>query len=604
MPQRFKGSFRFSEPHPSSPRGHRTFDTLATQEMGAAVRWSAEIDPERIVLRPRIQPAVAVVGLVILLLIGLGMAFLWVTLHHDALSEPDPGKGSVGPFLVAFTAALLLWLFLNGLAARRAKRNTRNFRLSDVVNVGVAGRDVSFAALASSGATDLISGGQPQADCAPSTQLERARGTLMSVLKARLGALAPAGGSSPLEIRECVLVQFRAANGQQAAAMAELLPGTRAVVRDREREASEREEQDAAKFARRLTAATPRVWVNWLLIGLNAAALLATLADRAAGSSSLLWGANYGPLTASGQWWRLLTGCFVQVDLGLGIVTMLFLLQAGGLVERLFGSRFYSALYLVSGVAGNLVSIWESPWRYSAGASAAILGVGGALVAYWARRCEKLPPNILAPFGMSVLILVSCFLSAMTADEPRVSLSGSVGGFLAGLILGWVAARPLDLAKRENLALRRATALALVSVMLVSGLFLQVRTARVPTREADANRALATMRLARHGDPAAQGMLGLQFANGEGLPKDLRAAAAWYRRAAQQGDVKTQRELGLLLAGHPLGIPKNDVEAYQWLTVAGGDNTELALRVLRPTMKEADISTAEKLAAEFRTRKQ
>jgi TPR repeat protein len=225
-------------------------------------------------------------------------------------------------------------------------------------------------------------------------------------------------------------------------------------------------------------------------------------------------------------------------------------------------------------------------------------------VAYWARRCEKLPPNVLAPFGMSVLILVSYFLNAMTADGPRVSLSGSVGGFLAGLILGWVAARPLDFAKRENLALRRATALALVSALLLSGLFLQVRAARVPTREADANRVLATMRLARHGDPAAQCRLGLQFANGEGLPKDLRAAVAWYRRAAQRGDVKAQRELGLLLAGHPLGIPKNDVEAYQWLTVAGGDNSELALRILRPTMKEADISKAEKLAAEFRTRKQ
>jgi hypothetical protein len=62
----------------------------------------------------------------------------------------------------------------------------------------------------------------------------------------------------------------------------------------------------------------------------------------------------------------------------------------------------------------------------------------------------------------------------------------------------------------------RSTALALVSAPLVGGLFLKVRAARVPAREADANRALATMRLARHGDPAAQGMLGLQFAHGKG----------------------------------------------------------------------------------------
>ena len=426
----------------------------------------------------------------------------------------------------------------------------------------------------------------------------------MSVLKARLGGLAPASGSSPRAIGECVLVEFRAANGQQAAAMAELLPRTRAVVRDREQEASEREEQDAAKFARRLKAATPRVWVNWLLMGLNGAALLATLADRGAGSSWLLWGANYGPLTASGQWWRLLTGCFAQADLGLGFLTLALLLQVGGMVERLLGSRFYLALYLVSGVAGNLVSIWVSPWRYSAGPLVAVLGVGGALAGYWARRCEKLPPKVLAPFGGWVLVLVSYFLSVMTDDGPSESLSGPAGGFLVGLILGWVAARPLDFAKRESLALRRARALALVSALIVSGLFLQVRAGRVPAREADAFRALATMRLARHGDPAAQCRLGLQFASGEGLPKDLRAAIAWYRCAAQQDDVKAQLELGLLLAEHSLGNSKNGVEAYQWLTVAGGNNAKPALGVLRHTMTEVDIRKAERLVAGFRTRKQ
>jgi TPR repeat protein len=44
-------------------------------------------------------------------------------------------------------------------------------------------------------------------------------------------------------------------------------------------------------------------------------------------------------------------------------------------------------------------------------------------------------------------------------------------------------------------------------------------------------------------------------------------AAAWYRKAAEQGNVLAQATLGLLYSMGQ-GVPHSDVEAYYWLDLA------------------------------------
>ena len=66
----------------------------------------------------------------------------------------------------------------------------------------------------------------------------------------------------------------------------------------------------------------------------------------------------------------------------------------------------------------------------------------------------------------------------------------------------------------------------------------------------------AGMRYARVGAdggvPAAQLMLGKGYYFGEGLPRDMAQALAWFRKAAANGDAEAQHELatdaGLLAA--------------------------------------------------------
>ena len=50
--------------------------------------------------------------------------------------------------------------------------------------------------------------------------------------------------------------------------------------------------------------------------------------------------------------------------------------------------------------------------------------------------------------------------------------------------------------------------------------------------------------LAEQGDAEAQTVLGLMYANGEGVPEDARQAEYWWRKAAAQGLAEAQFNLG------------------------------------------------------------
>jgi rhomboid protease GluP len=71
----------------------------------------------------------------------------------------------------------------------------------------------------------------------------------------------------------------------------------------------------------------------------------------------LAWGANFGPATKDGEWWRLATAMFLHFGLVHLAMNMWALWDAGRLVERWIGHLRFAVLYLASGLAGNLVSL-------------------------------------------------------------------------------------------------------------------------------------------------------------------------------------------------------------------------------------------------------
>ena len=106
--------------------------------------------------------------------------------------------------------------------------------------------------------------------------------------------------------------------------------------------------------------------------------------------------------------------------------------------------------------------------------------------------------------------------------------------------------------------------------------------------------------LAEQGVASAQTMLGLMYANGEGVPRDDRMAAQWYRRAAEQGDASAQNSLSVMYT-IGAGVPKDYVHAHMWANIAasGGDKKTVKLRNdLAKLMTPSQIAEAERLARE------
>lgn len=64
-------------------------------------------------------------------------------------------------------------------------------------------------------------------------------------------------------------------------------------------------------------------------------------------------------------------------------------------------------------------------------------------------------------------------------------------------------------------------------------------------------------------DPRAEYAMGVLYENGFGVAKDPQQAAAWYLKAAEQGNSDAQFNLGAMNE-HGVGIPVNYVEAARW----------------------------------------
>ena len=71
------------------------------------------------------------------------------------------------------------------------------------------------------------------------------------------------------------------------------------------------------------------------------------------------------------------------------------------------------------------------------------------------------------------------------------------------------------------------------------------------------------MAMARKGDPFAQNIIGVSYATGVGITKNLSESLIWFQKSAAQGFSKAQNNLGLAyLEG--LGVEKNIRKANQW----------------------------------------
>lgn len=184
----------------------------------------------------------------------------------------------------------------------------------------------------------------------------------------------------------------------------------------------------------------------------------------------LPWGANYGPLTLDHQWWRLLTAAFVHIGVVHLVLNMFCLFNLGGLAEHLYGWRTFVALYLLAGIAASIASVAGNPLVVSAGASGAIFGVAGALIA--TLYLGKLPvPRSTLQISLVSLIVFAAYTVTYGFVKGGIDNRAHLGGLFSGLLLGAVLSRDFRSATPHASRLRpylfAAFALVLAASMAV-----------------------------------------------------------------------------------------------------------------------------------------
>lgn len=175
---------------------------------------------------------------------------------------------------------------------------------------------------------------------------------------------------------------------------------------------------------------------------LAAIALVFVVETLVGGSTSrrvlITLGANVPVLVTRGEVWRLVASMFLHV----GLVHLLFngwaLYQLGTLFEVWMGSRRFAAVYFAAGIGGSVASsvFLPTPDSVSAGASGAIFGVLGGLIAFLFRRRGR-----LTPMARSLLLQLAFWAGinvVLGLTVPQIDNAGHMGGFAVGLVLGSV----------------------------------------------------------------------------------------------------------------------------------------------------------------------
>lgn len=182
------------------------------------------------------------------------------------------------------------------------------------------------------------------------------------------------------------------------------------------------------------------------------------------------WGANFRPATLDGQWWRLLTNCFLHIGVFHLLMNMYALIYIGILLEPHLGKFKFLSAYLITGLVASVTSLWWHDLTVSAGASGAIFGMYGVfLVLLSTDLIEKETRKALLT---SITIFVGYNL--IYGLKGGIDNAAHIGGLIAGLIIGYAYTFNLDEDDEPNLKYKivgsLTVAFAIVSSIVCSGL--------------------------------------------------------------------------------------------------------------------------------------
>lgn len=172
-------------------------------------------------------------------------------------------------------------------------------------------------------------------------------------------------------------------------------------------------------------------------------------------------------MLASGQYWRWITAMFLHAGwLHIGF-NMWALYDLGPICEELYGPQKFLALYIASGIVGNIVA--SAAGTAVLGASGALFGLLGMLAVYGLRRHDAGTQQLRS--GATRWIIYALI---WTFAFPGISLAAHLGGLISGGILAFLISDEPPLTE-ASIGLWRAVQILAIVVTLGSFVFM-VRT--------------------------------------------------------------------------------------------------------------------------------
>ena len=150
----------------------------------------------------------------------------------------------------------------------------------------------------------------------------------------------------------------------------------------------------------------------------------------------------------NGDWWRLFTAMFLHGGF-MHIVSNLFTLFFIGIfAESIIGPKRFILIYILSGLGCSLTSIYWHDNTVSVGASGAIFGLAGALIALNLMKSysEKINLQILI---ISIIYIGYNLLMGLFTNFDN---AGHIGGLLTGFLIGIIISSKI---KKEQIEKRK-----------------------------------------------------------------------------------------------------------------------------------------------------
>ena len=184
----------------------------------------------------------------------------------------------------------------------------------------------------------------------------------------------------------------------------------------------------------------------------------------------LRWGGTGPEILLQGQWWRLVTAVFVHIGIVHIASNMYVFWGLGMIAERLLGRWNFLATYLLTGIAGNVLSLLLRPNIVGAELRERSSDWQGLLIAVLQFGRLSVPNERLKPLKQQVVRLAFINL-VIRAVVPAINNVAHLGGLIYGLILGLLFAWSTRFDREARLkfqAIGLAAATVLLAVLLMA----------------------------------------------------------------------------------------------------------------------------------------